>query len=410
MSASGDFFGFFRMKKILLAAAISSALAGPALAAPASNALPTGEQVVGGSASVSRPADAGMRIDQTSARAIINWQSFSIGAGARVDVTQPTTSSVLLNRVLGNSPTEIFGQLNANGQVFLVNPNGVLFAPGASVAVGGLFASSLAITDQDFMTGQYRFARSGTAGDVINQGEIVALNGYAALAGPRVRNEGRIVANLGTVALAAGDRVTLDMVGDGLINVSVSQSALNASAVNTGILRADGGKVLMTARTAHALLDTVINTSGAIRANRMSERDGVIVLDANGRIDVDGILEASGGITINESAPTVVGGGGPVIPPHPDSIALAPSTRTITAGGAINWQSFNISSEEEAVQFVQSAGTVSLTTAIRTTTTANTTIHGSLMLTNQVGQLPPLQHSIVSTGVTVPTDAFFSLK
>ncbi len=160
------------MKNALLAAAVSSALAAPAFAAPASNALPTGEQVVGGSATVSRSADARMQIDQTSQRAVINWQSFSIGAGAIVDVRQPTPSSVLLNRVLGNSPTEIFGQLNANGQVFLVNPNGVLFAPGASVSVGGLFASSLAITDQDFMAGQYRVARSGTAGDVINQGSI----------------------------------------------------------------------------------------------------------------------------------------------------------------------------------------------------------------------------------------------
>jgi filamentous hemagglutinin family protein len=392
------------MKYALLAAAVSSALAAPAFAAPATNALPTGEQVVGGSATVSRPADARMQIDQSSQRAVINWQSFSIGSEARVTVAQPGTSSVLLNRVVGNSPTEIFGQLNANGQVFLVNPNGVLFAPGASVAVGGLFASSLAITDADFMTGQYRFSRDGVAGDVINQGSIVALNGYAALAAPRVRNEGTIIANLGTVALAAGDRVTLDMVGDGLINVSVSQSALSASAVNTGTLQANGGKVLMTARTANLLLDTVINTSGTIRANRMSERDGTIVLDANGPIEGSGILEAdSGTITINPNGG--IGGGGMVLPPRPEALALAPTTRSI-----INWQSFDISSEEEAVQFVQASGTVALTSVLRTATTAETQIHGSLMLTNQVGQLSPLQHNVIGTGVLVPTDAFFSLK
>ena len=391
------------MKNALLAAAVSSALAAPALAAPASNALPTGEQVVGGSATVSRPADARMQIDQSSSRAVINWQSFSIGAEARVTVAQPSTSSVLLNRVVGNSPTEIFGQLNANGQVFLVNPNGVLFAPGASVAVGGLFASSLAITDADFMAGQYRFSRDGAAGEVINQGQIVALNGYAALAGPRVRNEGTIVAHLGTVALAAGNRVTLDIVGDGLINVSVDLAAINASAVNTGTLHADGGRVLMTARSANALLDTVINTSGAIRANRMAERDGVIVLDANGRIDGDGILEASGMITINQTGG--ISGGGQVVPPHPDPILLTESPPSI-----INWESFNISSASQATQFVQAAGTLSLTSALRTGATANTPIHGSLMLTNQVGQLPPLQHNVIGTGITVPADAFFSLK
>ena len=400
------------MKNALLAAAVSSALAAPALAAPASNALPTGEQVVGGSAAVSRPADARMQIDQTSQRAVINWQSFSIGAEARVTVAQPSTSSVLLNRVVGNSPTEIFGQLNANGQVFLVNPNGVLFAPGASVSVGGLFASSLAISDTDFMAGQYRFSRDGIAGDVVNQGQIVALNGYAALAGPRVRNDGTIVANLGTVALAAGDRVTLDLVGDGLINVSVDQAAMNASAVNTGLLQANGGRVLMSAKTAHALLDTVINNTGILRANRMAERDGTIVLEAGdfGTIDVSGTMEASGGITITGGG----GGSGPVIEGPGPVIGIAPGTltlnTTVTTGSTINWQSFNISSEEEAVQFVQSTGTVALTSTLRTATTANAPIHGSLMLTNQVGQLAPLQHNVIGTGVLVPTDAFFSLK
>ena len=397
------------MKNALLAAAVSSALAAPALAAPASNALPTGEQVVGGSATVSRPADARLQIDQSSSRAVINWQSFSIGADARVNVTQPNTSSVLLNRVVGNSPTEIFGQLNANGQVFLVNPNGVLFAPGASVAVGGLFASSLGITDTDFMAGQYRFSRGAIAGDVINQGQIVALNGYAALAGPRVRNEGTIIAHLGTVALAAGNRVTMDLVGDGLINVSVDLAAINASAVNTGTLHADGGKVLISAKSAHSLLDTVINNTGTIRANRMAERDGTIVLEAGdvGTIDSSGILEASGGVTITGGG----GGSGVVIEEPRPVIGINPDTLTLDgSSGTINWQSFNISSAGEATQFVQAAGTVSLTTALRTGTTANMPIHGSLLLTNNVGQLGPLQHNVIGTGVTVPTDAFFSLK
>jgi filamentous hemagglutinin family protein len=292
------------MKNIVLAAAVSSALAAPAFADVPPNTLPSGPQVIRGSVTPPTTTGSQMEIHQTSERAMIDWQSFSIGANARVNIRQPGTSSVLVNRVVvGNSPSEIFGQLYATGQVFLVNPSGVLFAPGAKVEVGSLFAGTLWHSEEDFDAKLNRFSRNGAAGDVINRGNITitALNGYAALAGPRVRNEGTIIANLGTVALAAGDRVTLDMVGDGLINVSVSQSALNASVVNTGVLQADGGKVLLTARSANALLDTVINTSGAIRANRMSERDGVIVLDANGRIDGDGILEASGTITINQN-------------------------------------------------------------------------------------------------------------
>ena len=95
----------------------------------------------------------------------------------------------------------------------------------------------------------------------------------------RCKNDGIIIARAGTVALAAGDRVSLDMVGDGLIKVSVDQSALNASAINPGRIEADGGNVFLTARSANALLDTVINNSGVIRANSLVERNGEIVLD-----------------------------------------------------------------------------------------------------------------------------------
>jgi len=221
-----------------------------------------------------------------------------------------------------------------------------------------------------------------------------------------VRNEGTIVANLGTVALAAGDRVTLDMVGDGLINVSVDQAALNASAVNTGILEANGGKVLMTARAAGLLLDTVINTSGTIRAHRMAERDGIIVLDGNGPVEVSGILEASGTSTINSSGG--ISGGTPIVPARPEDYVL--SFETLTKKEGINWQSFNISTTDEAVQFVTASGSVALNSVVQTANTATTPIYGSLMLTNQVGLVAPLQHNVIGTGVLVPTDAFFSLK
>src|SRR5207237_8087014 len=99
------------------------------------------------------------------------------------------------------------------------------------------------------------------------------------LAGAPVRNDGVIVARAGTAALAAGDRVSLDMVGNGLIKVSVDQAALNASAINTGSIEADGGNVLLTARSANALLDTVVNNSGVIRANSLIKRNGEIILD-----------------------------------------------------------------------------------------------------------------------------------
>ena len=229
-------------------------------------ALPTGEQVAAGTASVSRPNAQTLQVNQASQKAILNWSTFSIGASEAVNFLQPGASSVALNRVLGNNPSEIFGRLTATGQIFLVNPNGVLFGRGASVDVGGIAATTLGIRDSDFLAGNYVFTNGGAAGSVVNQGTISAPSGYAALLGPSVTNEGLIVARLGTVALAAGDRVALDMIGDGLISVRVDQAALGAAVINKGTIQADGGNVILTARSADALLDTVVNNEGVIRA------------------------------------------------------------------------------------------------------------------------------------------------
>src|SRR5438270_4317821 len=267
----------------------------PAYADVAPSTLPTGGTVTAGSANIST-SGSNMQITQGSSSAILNWQSFSIGSGAWVNFSQPSASAIALNRVLGNNPSEIFGRLTANGQVFLTNPNGVLFAPSASVDVGGLFATTLSIADKDFLNGRYNFYNAGGAKSVVNQGNIVTANGYAALAGPQVRNDGVIIARAGTVALAAGDRVSLDMVGDGLISVSVDQAAVNASAINAGTITADGGNVLLTARSANALLDTVVNNSGIIRAHSLIERNGEIILDGGsaGVVSNTGTLQAAG--------------------------------------------------------------------------------------------------------------------
>src|SRR4051812_33110796 len=265
--------------------------------APAySQALPTGGQVAAGSAVISRPAATALRVDQSSQNAILNWQTFSIGAGNSVVFQQPSASSVALNRVLGSNASEIFGSLTANGQIFLVNPNGVLFGRGSQIDVGGLAASTLGMKDGDFMSGRYVFSNGGGAGSVVNAGTITTLSGYAALIGPQVSNTGVINARMGTVAMAAGDAVTLDMVGDGLISVRVDAAAVNASAINSGTITADGGNVLLTARSANALLDTVVSNDGVIRANAITERGGSIFLDggSTGVTSVTGILEASG--------------------------------------------------------------------------------------------------------------------
>ena len=260
-----------------------------------SYALPVNGVVAAGGASIASSAGS-MTINQSSQNVAINWQSFSIGATEAVRFVQPNSNSVALNRVLGSDPSSILGSLSANGKVFLVNPNGVLFAKGAQVNVGGLVASTRGISDTDFMAGNYKFAGTG-GGTVVNQGTINADGGYVALLGANVSNEGVITARLGTVALAAGNAMTLDVAGDGLLNVVVNQGAVNALAQNGGLIQADGGQVLLTALSASSLLQSAVNNTGIIQAQTAENRNGTIRLLGDmqsGTVSVSGTLDVSG--------------------------------------------------------------------------------------------------------------------
>ena len=261
----------------------------------AAHALPSGGVVAAGAASITNGGSA-TTITQTSANTVINWQSFGIGAGQMVEFIQPGSSSVALNRVLGSDPSSILGNLSANGKVFLLNPNGILFGSGASVNVGGLVASTMSITDANFMLGRYAFTDAGN-GSVVNQGNITAADGgYVALMGKSVSNQGVISARMGTVVLAAGNAITMDVGGDGLLNLSISQGAVNALVENGGMIRADGGRVLLSAQAAGNLLHTVVNNTGVIQAQTIGNRNGSIFLLGDmqtGTMNVAGTLDAS---------------------------------------------------------------------------------------------------------------------
>ncbi len=255
----------------------------PALANPA------GGTVVSGSAAIASSGST-MTVNQTTNKAVINWQSFSIDKGETVNFIQPNASSVALNRVVGSDASNIYGSLNANGKVYLINPNGVLFAPGSSVNVGGLVASTLNISDSDFLNGNYTWQTDGSAGSVVNQGTITATN-EAVLIGSKAANEGVIAAKV--TGLAAGSKVSLDFSGDSLLSVTVDTGALNGSATNNGTITASGGLVLMSAGTKDTLLNTVVNNSGVIRAQSVNNVNGVIRLEGN-TVTNSGTLDASG--------------------------------------------------------------------------------------------------------------------
>ena len=285
-----------RVAALTLILAISAtALAAPPNP-PAPTQLPSGGKVVAGQAAIAQSA-ALMSITQSTPRAAIDWQSFNVGAQAQVNFVQPSASSVTLNRVLDANPSQIFGRISANGQVFLTNPNGMYFAPSASVDVGGLVATTHSIGNADFMAGNDRFTRNAATGSVVNDGSLRAsLGGYIALLAPEVRNNGVIVAQLGTVALAAGEAYTLQFdANTTLANIQVSPASVNVLVENGNAVHAPGGLIILSAQAANALQGAVVRTRGTLEAKGLSASGGRIFLNAGagGLAVVSGILDVS---------------------------------------------------------------------------------------------------------------------
>jgi len=280
-------------------------LLGALLAVGGAQANPQGGTVVGGQATITQPAPNNVTVKQQSSKAIINWRSFSVGGQESVLFKQPSSSSVALNRVTGNDLSTIAGSLSANGIVFLVNPNGVVFTRTAKVDVNGMIATTNDIANNDFMAGKFNFAIPGTLGSsVVNQGKITATQGgLVGLVAPSVRNDGIITARLGRVTLASGDAFTVDLYGDQLVQFAVpavqtkDASSSNGPLVsNTGTISASGGTISLTADTAARIVDEAINTKGLVEASAVHEQGGEIVLDGgpNGGVAVAGTLDASG--------------------------------------------------------------------------------------------------------------------
>ncbi|MFT6404630.1 MAG: filamentous hemagglutinin family protein [Marinomonas primoryensis] len=256
--------------------------------------LPTGATVVSGSATISSDASA-LTVNQSSDALITNWQSFSIGTDNSVTFNQPTSTSVALNRVVGQDTSQILGNLNANGQVFLLNPNGIIIGTTGSVQTGAFVASTLNISNEDFLAANYNF--SGSEGSIVNNGSLSGA--VVALIAPSVSNgeNGTITGPISSdVALAAGTNVLLDFDGDGLISIEVQASTVSTLVDNQGLIQADGGLVILSAQGASDVLKGVVNNTGTIQANTIGSENGRIYLladMANGEINASGTLEAN---------------------------------------------------------------------------------------------------------------------
>lgn len=273
-------------------------------------ALPADGQVAAGTGAITSTTNS-VTVTQSSPKLAINWQSFNIGTAERVNFIQPSSSAIALNRVVGTDASQILGTLAANGQVFLVNPNGVVFGSGAQVDVGGLVASSLNITDADFAAGNYRFTANGNSGQVINRGNLRAKDGgYLVLLAAQAENTGSMTAAQGSVALGAGSKATLDLMGNGLLAIRIDDAAVAAQVANHGAIQANGGQVILSAKAAGNVLHTVVNNTGVIEALSVSQRNGVIRLEGgpSGIVANHGRLDASGkGASEKGGTITVVG-------------------------------------------------------------------------------------------------------
>ena len=302
-----------------------------AFAAPAPTTLPTGGTVVAGAATLTSSttsASAVLNVDQTSQRAVIDWNTFNLGSAAQVNFVQPGSGAAVLNEVLSANPSEIFGKITGNGQVFLVNPSGVLFGKSASVDVGSLTATTNTISAADFMAGHITLSRNGTTGSVVNEGSLrAAIGGYIALLAPEVRNSGVVVARLGTVAMAAGDAITLNFDGTHLAGITTTPSTIAALVQNKSAVIAPGGLIILSAPALDRVQGGVVNNSGTLEATGLSSVGGRIVLAAGtvqqaagGKIDASG---TSGGSVQIDASQTISLAG---------SVSTAATAATAAAG------------------------------------------------------------------------------
>ncbi|MBU3617653.1 S-layer family protein [Polynucleobacter sp. JS-Fieb-80-E5] len=351
----------FKAAKLLAALAIAG-LAGQALAAPpAANALPTGGKVVAGTAAISQAGNT-MNINQSSQRAVINWNSFDVGSKATVNFNQPNSSASTLNYVNSASKSMINGAVNANGQVIFVNNNGVVFGKGAEVNVGGMVATTMNISATEFMSGKdTQVYEGGTTGKIINKGHITGnnINSYIALMAPQVVNTGVITATMSgnnAIALVAGQKVTLKFSGSQFVSVSVDASVVNALISNKLLINAGSGQVIIGANAAQNLMGSLIKNTGTISASDINTSGGKISLTAD-------TIEQSGVIEANSAQAT-----GGNISLKGNNITLASGSKTTAtgaaAGGTINVgvNNANNQSVQDAIQNNSLANTVSVQT------------------------------------------------
>ncbi len=262
---------------------------------------PTGGKVIGGAGSITQNG-AETIVKQQSKLLALDWQTFNVGKDASVRFDQPSLNAVALNRILDQNPSQIFGKIDSNGQIFLINTHGIIFGSSAQLNVGGLVASTLDLTPDDFLQQHFSLDAHGGHAGIVNHGTIAAARGGSVtLIGGNVQNNGLIVADYGRINLDGADKAVLDFDGNGLINVQITGAlqkrfdSEQAAVANKGTLQAASGNVVLQASAAKDLFTNLVNNSGVIDAHGISTDGGVVRLVGHGgNTASSGSIDASG--------------------------------------------------------------------------------------------------------------------
>ena len=279
--------------------------------------LPSGGRVAAGSANIYQRGST-LNIDQNTDKAIIDWKSFSVGGDNTVNFNQPSSDSATLNRVTGDFTSQIAGRINANGSVFLVNPNGILITADGVVDTGNFVASTLDIDNNDFLNGDYTFTKSGSNGVVANRGTVaVDDGGFVALLGGAVKNGGTVRALVGKVGFAGGEKIVMSFGENDFLRVEVPTDTwdkltdangqkISATLDLDGTIESRGGFIDIAVADASDILRQTISIDGIVSANTVSSTDGVISISGgtlgitgNGRITADADYGNAGAINVN---------------------------------------------------------------------------------------------------------------
>ena len=272
---------------VLMAAGLS---AGVASAAPAANALPTGESVASGSATFDRTVSNQLTINQGSTNLITNWNSFDVGSSGKVIFNQPSATAAALNRVTTGSATQIFGQITGNGQLVIVNPNGITFGAGSQVSAAGIIASVLNVTDNDFTGFGPYYQRGSATGSIDNQGSLTATAGSVNLFAPSIKNSGSINAVDGNVNLANADSANI-MPGIGVFTgpSTITGFIQNSGSISASQIISNGGRIFLTGDTSQA--NSQIQLAGTLTATSFSNVKGRSIV-VNGDVNLNGASHA----------------------------------------------------------------------------------------------------------------------